>query len=87
MAPVKSIIVLKIIVLLVNAAPRRAALLVRRADWDQGQPEATGTDTGPVPVVTSPLVPSAEIPLVCSGMSCPQGAAPGGWSLIIYPES
>lgn len=45
------------------------------------------TDTGSVPTVTSPLVPFAEVPLVCGGISCPQGVALRGWPLIIYSES
>lgn len=84
----KSIIVLKIIVLLVNVAWEGLSLL-EELDGTRtaGGWEVTGTETGPVPVLRSPLVPSAEIPLVCSGISCPQGVAPGGWPLIIYPES
>lgn len=76
----KSIIVLQIIVLLVNAPRKRLALLGELAgavDSRRGGRDGTGTGTGPVPVVTSPLVPSAEIPLACSGISLPWGEARG----------
>lgn len=33
----------------------------------------TGGAVGPVPAVTSPLVPSGEIPVACRGISLPLG--------------
>lgn len=67
----KSIIVLQIIILLVNAAMEELSLL-KSAGWDRGGPPQAGevgwggggavTGTGPVPTVTAHLCPLPKSP-------------------------